>query len=245
MNTITKFERYKTQVFNGQDFLKNHFLSKNPIIYTVDTNDYSKATEFQGTSDYVWLINPNIVLSHGFPLWVRPPVNKPDVGYEFPYVHLESGNVKSWDMVKLVPTTGVVNTFERKYVICGRYDIYCGKKSFDMFYVGDKSDETYLELSEKHPNLSIVDDVSMAFKQSTTDMFWIIPSGIKILNDFNFDLIPHERAYEYPHVFGNGEIDTHTGVVLMPKSYIPTNKELEHNFYVKKRIIRKIVSVPY
>lgn len=89
-----------------------------------------------------------------------------------------------------------------------------------------------------------VDNILDAFKITTTDMFWIIPPGIKILEDFKFDIIPHERAYDYPHVFGNGEVDVHTGIVLMPKSYTPTEKELEYNFYAKKRIIKKIVSIP-
>lgn len=244
MNTVTKFERYTNKTFTGQDLLKNHFVSKNPIIYTDDTSDYSKAKQFHGTCDYVWLVNPVVELPYGFPLWLKPPIKTPNVVYEFPYVHVNSGNVKSWDMVKLVPSSGIVTYVERKGTICGTYDIYNGKKSFDMFYIGSAEDPFFKELSKIYENVVSVDSILDAFKITTTDMFWIIPPGIKILEDFKFDIIPHERAYDYPHVFGNGEVDVHTGIVLMPKTYTPTEKELEYNFYAKKRIIKKIISIP-
>lgn len=244
MNTITKFSRFKTNTFNGQDVLKNHFLSKNPIIYTNDTNDYSQAAAFYGKSDYVWLINHEINLLREFPLWIRPPADKTDVAYEFPYVYSSSNNIKSWGMVKLVPTTGIVNSVELRPEICGKYDIYQGKNRFDMFYIGPESDIMFGELSNKYTNIQAVTEIAQAFDLSTTDMFWIIPKDIVILDSFKFDLIPHERAYEYPHVFGNGEMDNHDGIVLMSKKYVPTKKELEYNFYVKKRIIKKIISIP-
>lgn len=133
MNTVTKFERYKNGTFTGQDLLKNHFVSKNPIIYTCDTSDYSKAKQFHGTHDYVWLVNPDVEFPYGFPLWLKPPIKTPNVAYEFPYVHLHSGNVKSWDMVKLVPSSGIVTSVERKGNICGTYDIYNGKSLSTCF----------------------------------------------------------------------------------------------------------------
>lgn len=244
MNTVTKFERFKTRIFNGQDLLKSHFISKNPIIYTTDMTEYSQATLYRETSEYVWFINPSIELSRGFPLWFKPPKCNTDVVYEFPYKHLHSFNTKSWNMVKLVPTTGIVNSFERKDIVCGTYDVYCGKKQFDMFYVGLQTDELFKELSSKYTNVTAIDNVTASFDLSTTDMFWIIPSGIKILDNFKFDFVPHERAYDYPHVFGNGEVDNYSGIVLMSKAYTPTDKELKYNFYVSKRIIKKIISVP-
>lgn len=243
MNTIRKFEMFKSSVFNAQDILKNHFLKPNPIIYTSDTSDYSQATVYKDIAEYVWLINPKITLEKDFPLWAKPPIGQNSVAYEFPYVNKESHSVKSWDMVKLVPSTGLVDTVERKSVICGVYDIYRGKSQFDIFFLGSEEDDLYKNLKNKY-SLKTIKNIKDAWECSETDMFWIVPKNIKVKDDFNFDLVPHERAYEYPHVFGNGEIDNHSGIVLMSKYYIPTDKELEYNFYVKKRIIKRIISAP-
>jgi hypothetical protein len=147
-------------------------------------------------------------------------------------------------MVKLVPTTGIVNSVERQSVICGKYDIFNGKQRFDMFYIGDETDNTFVQLSKKYDNIRAISETEKAFEMSDTDMFWIIPKNVIVLDDFDFNLIPHERAYEYPHVFGNGEMDNYDGIVLMSKEYTPSKKELEYNFYVKKRIIKRIISIP-
>lgn len=151
----------------------------------------------------------------------------------------------SWDNVKLVPTHGNVESVVRKKIICGFYDIYKGKSEFDIFYIGNTSDEVYKYLIERHPQVYCVNSVTDAFKIAETEMFWIVPNGIKIADDFEFNTIPSERSYDYPHVFGHGDTNTHTnGIVLMPKSYIPTDRELEWNFYAKKRIVRQIASYP-
>lgn len=243
MNTILKFERFKSSVFNAQDILKNHFIKQNPIIYTDDTSNYDLAKQFLVSSEYVWLINPKITLEKDFPLWAKPPIGQTDVAYEFPYVNKDTKNVRSWDMVKLVPTTGIVKSVERKFVICGTYDIYNGKKQFDIFYLGSSDDTLYKKLKKDY-SVKAINNIKDAWSKTETDMFWIVPSNIEILDDFKFDLVPHERAYEYPHVFGNGEMDNYTGIVLMSKHYNPTEKELEYNFYVKKRIIKRIISTP-
>ncbi len=243
MNTVLKFEKFKSTVFNAQDVLKNHFIKRNPIIYTEDTSNYLLAKEYANSSEYVWLINPNIDLDKDFPLWVKPPVGQTDVVYEFPYVNKETKNVRSWEMVKLVPTSGIVKSVERKAIICGTYDIYNGKDQFDIFYLGSADDPLYKKLKNDYSVESIT-NIKEAWVKSKTDMFWIVPNNIEILEDFNFDLVPHERAYDYPHVFGNGEMDNYTGIVLMSKHYTPTEKELEYNFYVKKRIIKRIISTP-
>lgn len=244
MNTIQKFEKFKSNVFNAQDILKNHFLKQNPIIYTYNTSNYSIATDCEKDSEFVWLVNPTIKLEKDFPLWAKPPIGKNNIVYEFPYVNKETKNVRSWDMVKLVPTSGKVESVERKYVICGIYDIYNDKSMFDIFVVGSENSTMFKVLKEKYNSVKAIKNVKDAWSETETDMFWLVPENITIRNEFNFDLVPHERAYDYPHVFGHGEIDNYGGIVLMSKHYNPTDKELDYNFYVKKRIIKQVVSDP-
>ena len=244
MNTIQKFERFNSTVFNAQDILKNHILNKNPIIYTDDMNDYTQAIQYSNVSKCAWLVHNSITLDKDFPLWAKLPNGSNGIAYEFPYIFKQTKNVKSWGLVKLVPTTGKVETLERKYVICGRYDVFNGKESFDKFFLGNENDTLFKQLKNEYSNVYAVDNAKDAFEKTSTDMFWIIPKNIKIVDDFKFDLIPSERAYEYPHVFGNGDINDHSGIVLMSKAYTPTDRELDYHFYVKKRIIKKVISTP-
>jgi hypothetical protein len=244
MNTVTKFENRKTEIFNGFDMLKNHFLSTSPVIYTENTDDYSQALAYADTHDFVWLINPNIEIVSYFPYWYRVSRNETNTAYEFPYVNSKSYKVMSWDKVKLVPTHGNVENVVQKKVICGFYDVYRGKSEFDIFYLGKPSDDNYKYLIENHSQVYCVDSVKHAFDITETDMFWIVPAGIILDDEFKFDTVPNDRSYDVPHVFGHGDNSTHTGVVLMSKNYMPTDRELEYNFYAKKRIVRQIASHP-
>lgn len=245
MNTVTKFENRKTEIFNSFDVLKRHFLSTSPVIYTENTDDYSQAIAYADTHDFVWLINPNIEIVSYFPYWYRVSRNEPNTAYEFPYVNSKSYNVMSWDKVKLVPTHGNVEKVVQKKVICGFYDVYRGKTQFDMFYLGKSSDDNYKYLTENYKQVQCVESVKHAFDIAETDMFWIVPAGIVLDDEFKFDTVPNERSYDIPHVFGHGDNSTHTnGVVLMSKNYTPTDRELEYNFYAKKRIVRQIASHP-
>lgn len=245
MNTVTKFENRKIDTFNYFDTLKNHFLTKNPVIYTDDTSDYAQATVYAGEYDFVWLIKHNVNIVPYFPYWYRVSRNEPNTAYEFPYVYPNSYGVMLWDNVRLVPTHGNVEKVIQKKIICGIYDVFQGKKEFDMFYLGEPTDNEYKYLTSLHPRVYCVKNVIDAFAITETDMFWIIPKGIKIADDFEFDTVPNERSYDYPHVFGHGDNSTHTnGIVLMPKNYTPVERELEYNFYAKKRIVRKIASYP-
>lgn len=245
MNTVTKFENRKTEIFNCFDMLKGHFLTTSPVIFTEDTSDYLQATAYADTHDFVWLIKPNTNLVSYFPYWYRVARDELNTAYEFPYVYSKSYNVKSWDNVRLVPTHGNVESVVQKKIICGFYDIYKGKSEFDIFYLGSTSDDEYKYLIEHHAQVYCVKSVVDAFNIAETEMFWIVPNGIKIADDFKFDTVPNERSYDYPHVFGHGDNSTHiNGIVLMPKSYVPTDRELEYNFYAKKRIVRQIASYP-
>ncbi len=244
MNTIQRFERFKAPVFNAQDILKNHILQKKPVIYTDNTNDYSQATQYSTITSYVWLVDNSITLDSDFPLWFNPPVSHVGIAYEFPYVFKQTNNIKSWGLVKLVPTTGIVDTLERKFIVCSLYDVYNGHESFDKFFIGTQNDTTYKELVLTYPDIETVSSSKEAYARAKTDMFWLIPNNVRIVEDFKFDLLPSERAYDYPHVFGNGDLNDHSGIVLMSKLYTPSDKEFEHNFYVKKRIIKKVISMP-
>jgi hypothetical protein len=245
MNTVQRFDYLKTETFNGQDYLKKHFLSANPILYTTNLNDRSIPEKYAGLYNQVWLVSPEVQLNEDFPWWLRISTKDKNCEYEFPYVYKNSKNIKSWGLVKLVPTSGEITETIRKRNICGYYDILCGKEKFDMFFLGDKGTMLYEKLYSINPEVKLIKHVKEAFPLSTTDMFWIVPDNIKIADDFLFDTIPSERSQSYAQIFSHGTIDSYEGgIVLMPKNYDPSEKEIEHNFYIKRKVVKQIASYP-
>jgi hypothetical protein len=243
MNTVKLFNQFNPKVYTGFDVLKNKCLTPSPVKYVSDTSDYSQATEFYGLSDFVFLVKHGTKVLETFPLWFKPPVNESNVAYEFPVAFKETKNVKSWGDVALVPSDGIVTSVKRKENIVSYYDLYNGKLKFDVFFIGNSGNKNYDKL-KSITDVIAVDNIDEARAVSSTEMFWIVPDNVCIVKGFIFDFKPNERASGYPHVFGNGEIMRHDGIVLMPRSYIPTETEVKNNFYAKKRIIREIASYP-
>ena len=245
MNTVQKFDYLKTETFNGQDYLKKHFLSANPIIYTADLDDRSILEKYADTYKQVWLVSPEIQLNENFPWWIRISSKDENTEYEFPYVYKKTKNIKSWGLVKLVPTSGEVTQTIRKRNICGYYDIFCGKEKFDMFFLGKAESDLYKKLHSINPEVRLVKTVTEALSMSTTDMCWIVPDNIRIADYFVFNNVPSERSQGYAHVFAHSDINSYEGgVILMPKNYDPSEKEIEHNFYIKRRVVKQIASYP-
>jgi predicted transcriptional regulator len=239
MRTVDKFERYGQKIYNGQDVLKNHILKKYPIHLTDDTNDYNVVSQY--TDDYVWLVDKNIKTLPTFPWFFKPT----EVAvHKFPYVYKASTRIKSWDAVKLVPTK--VNTdkvIEHKY-ICGVYDFYNDKVSFDIFFIGNKSTGTWDSLIKKFPNATYVESYHEAAELSTTDMFWLVPDDVEITAWFRFSYQPDDWSHEFSHVFRNGSTDSRDGIVLFPKNYKPTANELKYRYYSNKKEMQIIASNP-
>lgn len=244
MNAFDKFQRLNVNtkgLFPGQDALKNHILNKADVIYVDDVNDYSVLESHKG-SKFVWLVDKSINIYPSFP-WYYSPEEK--CIYKFPYVYKESRKVKTYDLVQLVPADAHKNKYdvvEEKY-ICGHYDPYKGKDLFDIFYIGE--DKTVLRnLEERGFIVQVVENFAQARAQSFTDMFWVVYDDTEIRETFKFSYKPDEWSFEYPHVFGNGDIDKFDGICLCPKDYDVTSNELNYRFFVKKKEIRIMASNP-
>lgn len=244
MNIVQKFNRFDATTYNGFDVLKNSFLTRNPVKYVDDPSDYSQATEFYGKSEFVILVKNGIKLQDLFPYWLKPKLNELNVAYEFPVVFKETQNIKSWGEVILVPTDGIVTETKRKSNIASFFDAYNGKEKFDLFFIGSSDNQNYKKLLESHPHATAVDTVEQASTLSSTEMFWTVPDNVDVADGFMFDFKPNERAFDYPHVFGNGEITRYDGIFLIPKSYIRNESEIRSNFFARKRIIREVASYP-
>lgn len=245
MKAIDRFERLNVQtttMFPGQDSLKNHILNKADILYVDNPTDFSVLETYTGNSKFVWLVDKNITTYASFPWYYNPNENNI---YKFPYVYNESRKVKTFDSVVLVPVdahTVEYNIVHENY-IAGHYDPYNGKDKFDIFYIGE--DKTVLEkLEARGFDLQVVETYEQAQQQSFTDMFWIVYDDTDVRDTFKFSYKPDEWSYEIPHVFGNGDIDTLDGIVLCPKSYNITDREITHRFFANKKEVRIMASNP-
>jgi len=122
--------------------------------------------------------------------------------------------------------------------------VYRGKHNFDIFFLGDKETGTWEDLRKRFPEAIAVKTYQDAMRVAVTDMFWIVYDDLIVDKTFEFDYEPDEWSFKYPHLFGNGKNDKFDGIVLMPKSYIPTDKELEYRFLAQKKQIKQVASKP-
>ena len=88
-------------------------------------------------------------------------------------------------------------------------------------------------------------DYSHAFKNSKTEMFWIIPNEVNLSKDFNFDLyFTHDQQFERStnHIFKNG--DAWDGISLVSKKTQITEREINMRFLANKKQYDIVASNP-
>ena len=243
MKAIDKFEKFSKPIYNGQDQLKNHIFKKFPIIRTHDVTDYSQAALYKDTHDYVWLVHKDVIPYKSFPWYFKPKPNEPVQIHAFPYVYKESRRVKSWNKCQLVPTKHISSDVKKHIHIFGEYDVYCGKSQFDIFCIGDNTEQIQ-KLKQKFKNVRAAKTVQNAMQDSDTDMLWVVYDDTIVRDTFKFTYHPDEWSHEYAHVFGNGDIDQLDGVVLLPKYYNLSKKEIDHRFFANKKEVRIMASNP-
>ncbi len=106
------------------------------------------------------------------------------------------------------------------------------------FYIDKKEHKFVASHPKPYDSFTInnYEDYTNALYNTTSEMFWGIPSDIKINKDFKLDLyFSHHNRYdrEMNHVFLNGE--HRDGIVLFSRHMLVSEKEVEHRFYIKKK----------
>ena len=242
MRAIDKFERYGKKHYNSQDVLKNHILKTFPVVKVQDPTDESVATQYADKSTHIWLIQEDLDILRTFPIHFKPADSKKDFVHVFPYVYKHSLRIKSWDMCKLVPTQNSNGEQIKQDHICAVYDFYQGHGKFDLFYIGDETNILYANLKTRFPHAQCVDSIDTAQALSETDMLWIVPEDIEVTDIFKFSYRPDDWSHDYVHMFRNGS--SKDGIILIPKTYELTEKELKHRFFVGKKEVGILASNP-
>ena len=115
------------------------------------------------------------------------------------------------------------------------------------FYIDKKEHAVIASQPKKYDTFTInnYDDYTDALYNTTTEMFWGVPSDVNVADDFDFDLyFSHHNKYdrEINHVFLNGE--HRDGIVLFSRHLLVSEKEVEHRFYIKKKEWDIVASTP-
>ena len=113
---------------------------------------------------------------------------------------------------------------------------------YDIIYIGKNTDPQYNTLKDKYPTAKVADNISDARKKCFTKFFWIVWNDLIISDSFNFDYVPDEWSQEYTHTFLNGE--HHDGVILVPKRVEISEREIRHRFFINKKEVDIIASIP-
>ena len=122
------------------------------------------------------------------------------------------------------------------------------EKEFKYRFFSEKKEIDYVISYPKQYDTFTVDTYEQyleAKTKSTTDLFWIVPTGLKILDNFKLDLYyTHHDTYNRTinHVFRNG--DFYDGIMLTPREQEISKKEFNSWFVINRKEHDELASMP-
>ena len=195
--------------------------------FTIDNyNDYLEAKR-SSTTNMFWGIPSDVVPSKDF-LWDEYFTESNVLDRNITHVFL---NKDSYDGVVLYSTSIEVTKKEIEH------RFYIDKKEHSVVASNPKKYDKFI--------INTYEDYTEALYNTTSEMFWGIPSDVQVAEDFKFDLyFSHHNRYdrEINHVFLNNK--SRDGIVLFSKNLLVSEKEVEHRFYIKKKEWDTVASVP-
>ena len=115
---------------------------------------------------------------------------------------------------------------------------------YDIFFIGDRSfyEPQWQKLKNSYPTVKNASTLEEARQKCFTKFFWIVWPDLDVVEDFNFDYTPDEWSQDYIHVFKNN--DEYDGIVLFPRKAQVTERELNHRFFLTKKEVDIVASMP-
>jgi hypothetical protein len=195
-----------------------------PLIYdkfvVSSYEDYCKALE-SATTNFVWIIPDDVVVDNNFNFECQVPTWDKDMVHVFK-------NKDYYDGIFICHKTNVVSKREfdhRFFLKKTEVDVVASIPArYDMFFV--KSYEDYTNALEK----------------SNTQFFWIVPNNLEILETFDFDHQVPTWERDIIHIFKNGIY--FDGVFVCHKENKVSQKEFDHRFFLKKKEIDTVATLP-
>lgn len=114
----------------------------------------------------------------------------------------------------------------------------------DIIYISKSphTDPQYSLLKNKFIHLKASSSFDEAQRSAMTSFFWVIWDDVRVQDNFDFSYQPDTGSSEYVHVFLNNDI--YDGIVLVPKNAEISSRELDHRFFINKKEIPIVASIP-
>ena len=221
-------------VYNGNKKFDTFYLGTNQddIEYLQSRLDYLQTvTSWQEAkersyTDMFWIIWDDIDVRDTFKFSYRPDEWSHDNVHVF-----GNGDIDQLDGVALFPKNYPITEKELTH------RFYANKKEIRIMASKPKAYDKF--------TINNYEDYTNALQNTTTDMFWGVPSDIAVKEDFKFDyyISHHENSLKQKnHVWNNH--NKFNGVVLFSTHAPVTEKEINYRFLVDKIEHEEIASTP-
>ena len=202
-------------------------------IFNIETyDDYLKAME-ESKTEMFWMTSPNLDTSNfNFDVYFTHNEHQYERSINHSFVHLVNGK-KLYNGVHLLSKKKSVSKkeIEHRFLI--------EKKEWPIVASGPVKYDQFV--------IQNYDDYLQAMDESKTEMFWMIPKEVEVLDNFSFDLyFTHDNIFDrksnhvFKHMF-RGE-ETYTGVSLVPKIRKLTKKEVDFRHIIERKEHTEIAS---
>ena len=200
-------------------------------IFEIETYEQYLEAMKKSTTDMFWMTSPNLTVAKdfNFDLYITHH-NVYERQENHAFVHLVNGE-KLYNGIFLLSRNKLVtaNEINHRYIVDRKeWDIVAsGPGRYDVFTVDNY--EQYLE----------------AVKTSKTEMFYIVPSDINLVEDFKFDVyFSHDKKFEREthHAYLNGVF--YDGIFLVSKYSEISKKEIEGKFVTQRIEEDTVASTP-
>lgn len=203
-------------------------------IFTIDSySEYLDALE-TSTTDMFWMTSRNLKPHKDFKFDLYFPHYAVDDRSQTHAMIHRTGLVESYNGIFLCSKRKILSKKEIEYrfpVSRNEIDIIASVPTdYNQFSGTIETYQDYLEATERHDN---------------TEMIWIVPSDLNVLDTFNFDIyFSHDNEFDrnIHHVFLNG--DHYDGIMLLSRHNKISEKEFNSRFIIDKKEWDIVASTP-
>ena len=114
---------------------------------------------------------------------------------------------------------------------------------YDIVFVSPKNNRPqYNTLCTRYPTAKFATSFEQAQRKALSDMFYVVWDDLAVSDTFNFDYEVPEWDKKYVHTFLNDSY--YDGICLVPKNVHVSSREIKHRFFVNKKEVDIVASMP-
>jgi len=114
---------------------------------------------------------------------------------------------------------------------------------YDIIFISQVKDSTaFVEFKKRFPFAKQASTFDEAKHKSFTKLFWLVWDDVHVLPSFKFSYPVPDWDQDYIHVFKNADI--YDGICLVSKTTRVSEKEFSHRFFINKKEVDIVASIP-